>query len=134
VRSLWVPACRNYSFAWCQHRGAYTWVQSILVLGSDMPRCLCRSRLRAFSKPGGCAPRRFCHGFCWDPLVFLVVALLHGLDVFGCMRRWTIFPHMARVSCGLITGVLLVPLLGALSGLMVLRAWHHLKSRGGVAV
>jgi hypothetical protein len=68
------------------------------------------------------------------PLVFLVAALLQGLDVSGCLRRWTILSHMAQVSCGLITAVLLVPLLGALSGLLVLRVWHHLKARGGVAV
>jgi hypothetical protein len=68
------------------------------------------------------------------PLVFLVAALLQGLDVSGCLRRWTILSHMEHVSCGMITAVLLVPLSGALSGLLVLRVWHHLKAHGGVAV
>ena len=68
------------------------------------------------------------------PLVFLVAAVLQGLDVSGCLRRWTILSHMAQVSCGMITAVLLLPLLGALSGLLLLRVWRHLKSRGEVAV
>jgi hypothetical protein len=66
-------------------------------------------------------------------LVFLVTALLQGLDVSGCLRCWTILSHMAQVSCGLIIAVLLVPLLGALSGLLALRVWRHLKARGEVA-
>jgi hypothetical protein len=68
------------------------------------------------------------------PLVFLVAGLLQGLDVSGCLRRWTMLSHMARVSCGMITAVLLLPLLGALSGLLVLRVWRHLKTRSEVAV
>jgi hypothetical protein len=68
------------------------------------------------------------------PLVFLVAALLQGLDVSGCLRRWTILSHMAKVSCGMITAVLLLPLLGALSGLLVLRVWRDLKARGAVAL
>jgi hypothetical protein len=68
------------------------------------------------------------------PLVFFVAALLQGLDVSGCLRRWTILSHMAQVSCGMITAVLLVPLLGALSGLLVLRVWRHLRAGGEVAV
>jgi hypothetical protein len=57
------------------------------------------------------------------PLVFLVTALLQGMDVTGCLRRWTILSQMAQVSCGMITAVLLVPLLGALFGMLVLRVW-----------
>lgn len=64
------------------------------------------------------------------PLVFLVAALLRGLDVSVCLRRWTTLSHMAQASCGMITAVLLVPLLGALFGLLVLRLWRHLKARG----
>jgi hypothetical protein len=41
---------------------------------------------------------------------------------------------MAKVSCGMITAVLLLPLLGALSGLLVLRVWRDLKARGAVAL
>jgi hypothetical protein len=68
------------------------------------------------------------------PLVFLVAALIQGLDVSGCLRRWTILSHLAQVSCGMLTGVLLAPLLGAIFGLLVLRVWRHLKGRGEVAV
>jgi len=68
------------------------------------------------------------------PLTFLVAALIQGLDVSGCLRHWTILSHMAQVSCGMITGVLLVPLLGALTGFLILRVWRHLKARGEVAV
>jgi hypothetical protein len=68
------------------------------------------------------------------PLVFLVTGFLQGLDVSGCLRRWTMLSHMARMSCGMITAVLLLPLLGALSGLLVLRVRRHLKTRGEVAV
>lgn len=67
------------------------------------------------------------------PLVFLVTGLLQGLNVSGCLRRWTILSHMARLSCGMITAVLLLPLLGALSGLLVLRVWRRLKVRGEIA-
>lgn len=68
------------------------------------------------------------------PFVFLVAALLQGLGVSGCLRRWTILSYMSQVSCGMITDVLLLPLSGALSGLLVLRVWRHLKARGEVAV
>jgi hypothetical protein len=68
------------------------------------------------------------------PLTFLVAALLQGLDVSVCLRRWTILSHMAQVSCGMITAVLLAPLLGALFGMLVLRVWRRLKARGEVAV
>jgi hypothetical protein len=68
------------------------------------------------------------------PLVFLAAALLQGLDVSGCLRRWTILSYMSQVSCGMITAVLLLPPLGALSGLLILRMRRHLKARGEVAV
>ena|SRR5271165_358695 len=68
------------------------------------------------------------------PLVFLVTALLQGLDVSGCLRHWTMLSYMAQVSCGMITAVVLLPLLGALSGLLVLRAWRHLTACGQIAV
>jgi hypothetical protein len=68
------------------------------------------------------------------PLVFLVAALLQGLNVSGCLRRWTILSYMSQVSCGMITAILLLPLLGALSGWLVLLAWRRLNARGEVAV
>src|ERR1700722_18184916 len=67
------------------------------------------------------------------PLAFLVAALLQGLDVSRCLRRWTILSYMAQVSCGMITALLLVPLSGALFGILVLRVWRQLKARGEVA-
>ena len=67
------------------------------------------------------------------PLVFLVAGLLQGPDLSGCFRRSTILSHLTQVSCGMITGVLLVPLLGAFFGLYVQRVWRHLKIRGEVA-
>jgi predicted membrane-bound spermidine synthase len=68
------------------------------------------------------------------PLVFLVAALLQGLNVSGCLRRWTTLSYMSQVSCGMITAILLLPLLGALSGWLVLLAWRRLNARGEVAV
>jgi hypothetical protein len=68
------------------------------------------------------------------PLVFLMAAFLRGLDVSGCLRRWNILSYLSQVSCGMITAVLLLPLLGALSGVLILRMWRHLKGRGQFAV
>jgi hypothetical protein len=68
------------------------------------------------------------------PLVFSVTALLQGLDVSGCLRRWTMLSHIAQVSCGMTTAILLLPLLGALCGVLALRLWRHLTARAEVAV
>jgi hypothetical protein len=68
------------------------------------------------------------------PLVFLVAALLQGLNVSGCLRRWTVLSYMSQVSCGMTTAILLLPLLGALSGWLVLQVWRRLNDRGEVAV
>jgi hypothetical protein len=65
------------------------------------------------------------------PLLFAAVAYLQGLDVSGCLRHWTVLSRISRISCGMITATLLLPLLGALAGFVVLRRW---VARGEVAV
>lgn len=68
------------------------------------------------------------------PLVFLVVALLQGFNISGCLRRWIILSYMSQVSCGMITAILLLPVLGAFSGWLILLVWRRLNARGEVAV
>ena len=68
------------------------------------------------------------------PLLFAVAAYLQGLDVSGCLRRWTVLSHISRISCGMVTATLLMPLLGALAGFLALRLWQRLLARGEVAV
>ena len=65
----------------------------------------------------------------FGPLGFLVAAILQGLNVFGCLRHWTMLSHTARVSCAMITVLLLSPLLGALTALLALRLWQHFTAR-----
>jgi hypothetical protein len=59
------------------------------------------------------------------PVIFIAIALLQGLNVSECLRRWTILSHLAQISCGLFTAILLLPLLGALTGLLAFRLWKR---------
>jgi hypothetical protein len=68
------------------------------------------------------------------PLLFAVVGYLQGLDVSGCLRHWTVLSRMSRISCGMVTATLLLPLLGALAGFVALRLWRGLVTRGEVTV
>jgi hypothetical protein len=68
------------------------------------------------------------------PVGFLVAAFLQGLNVSDCLRHWTMLSHVARVSCGMITATLFVPILGALFGVLVLWVWRRLTASGEVAV
>jgi hypothetical protein len=68
------------------------------------------------------------------PVVWLVAPLLYGINVSECLSRWTTLEHMARVTCGMLTAAYVLPLLGALSGLLVFRLWRHFKGRGKIAV
>ena len=68
------------------------------------------------------------------PLLFAVVAYLQGLDVSACLRHWTVLSRISRISCGMVTATLLLPLLGALAGFVALRLWRRLVARGEVAV
>jgi hypothetical protein len=68
------------------------------------------------------------------PLLFAVVAHLQGLDVSGCLAHWTVLSHISRISCGMVTATLLLPLSGALAGFLALRLWQRWVARGEVAV
>jgi hypothetical protein len=68
------------------------------------------------------------------PLLFAVVGYLQGLDVSGCLRHWTVLSRMSRISCGMATATLVLPLLGALAGFVALRLWRRLVTRGEVTV
>jgi hypothetical protein len=68
------------------------------------------------------------------PLLFAVVAYLQGLGVSGCLRHWAVLSRMSRISCGMATAILLLPLLGALAGFVALQLWQRLVTRGEAAV
>jgi hypothetical protein len=68
------------------------------------------------------------------PLLFVVVAYLQGLDVSGCLRHWTMLSRISRISCGIVTATLLLPLLGVLAGFVALRLWRRFVARSEVAV
>jgi hypothetical protein len=59
------------------------------------------------------------------PVIFIAIALLQGLNVSGCLRRWTALSHFDQISCGLFTATLLLPLLGALTGLLAFQLWKR---------
>jgi hypothetical protein len=68
------------------------------------------------------------------PLLFAVVAYLQGLDVSGCLRHWTMLSRISRISCGMVTATLLLPLLGVLAGFVALRLWRRFVASSEVAV
>lgn len=63
------------------------------------------------------------------PLVFAVVAYLQGLDVSGCLRHWIALSRISRISCGMLTATLMLPLLGALAGFVASRLWRPTRAR-----
>ncbi len=67
------------------------------------------------------------------PLLFAVVAYSQGLDVAGCLRRWTALSHDSRISCGMVAATQWLPLLGALAGFLALRLWERSVARDEVA-
>jgi hypothetical protein len=67
------------------------------------------------------------------PLLLAVIACSRGLDVSGCLRRWTALSHVSRISCGMVAATLWLPLLGALAGFLALRLWERSVARGEVA-
>src|ERR1700722_9289116 len=68
------------------------------------------------------------------PALFGLAGYLQGLDVSGCLRRWGVLSHTSKISCGMVTTTLLLPLLGALAGFAALRLWRRFLARGAVAV
>jgi hypothetical protein len=70
------------------------------------------------------------------PFLLAVAADLPGLDVSGCLRRWAVLSHISKISCGMVTATLVLPLVGVLvlAGYLVLRLWPYLVARGEIAV
>ena len=68
------------------------------------------------------------------PLVFFAAGTLPGLRVDGCLRHWTTLSHIYQVTCAMSAAIFLLPLLGALTGLLALRLWQHLTARREVAI
>ncbi len=68
------------------------------------------------------------------PLLFAVAAYHKGLNVSSCLRRLPELSHLYRISCGMVTATMLLPLLGALTGFLALRLWRYFVPRGQFAV
>jgi len=67
------------------------------------------------------------------PLAFLAAGILPVLRADGCLRHWITLSHIYQVICATSAAIFLLPLLGALTGLLALRLRQHLMARREVA-
>jgi hypothetical protein len=65
------------------------------------------------------------------PILSVVAAEWQGLGAPSCIGHWNILRGWTRVSCAMLTAIVLSPLAGTITGFLVLRLRRRWTDRGG---
>jgi hypothetical protein len=65
------------------------------------------------------------------PILLVVAAEWQGIGAPSCIGHWNILRGWTRVSCAMLTAIVLSPLAGTITGFLVLRLRRHCADRGG---
>jgi hypothetical protein len=65
------------------------------------------------------------------PILLVVAAEWQGIGAPSCIGHWNIRRGWTRVSCAMLTAIVLSPLAGTITGFLVLRLRRHWTDRGG---